>query len=156
MRGRGVYMAAGFAAVLLTSACSGTKSTSVAELTQYDKQMSCTELEMDIAEATFLRDKAERNKSFSFKYVVMPLSYPSTYMSAGDAIEAASNRIEYLSRLSEIKGCKGKSQYVSVNPDAAYGHGMPQHGGYPQPYPAPQALAPQMEGAAPAHAGYGY
>lgn len=149
---------AGIAALMLTAACSGTKSTTVTELTQYDKQMNCTELELDIAEATFLRDKAERNRGLSFRNVVMPLSYPSTYMSSGDAIQAASNRIEYLSRLSEIKGCNARQQYAAMGMEQGYGQPMPQ-GVHPQmqyaaPMPEPAGYA--APGHYPARPSYGY
>lgn len=132
------------AVLSLTAACSGTKSTTVAELTEYDKHMNCTELQLEITEASFLRDKAERNRGLSIKNVVMPLSYPSTYMSSGNAVDAASNRIEYLSRLSEVKGCNAQQQYASAEgqvtpPPAAYGQPMPQY--------APQYAAPQQQGA---------
>lgn len=110
------------AALALLAACSGTKSTEVVELTKYDKHMSCPELQVEITEATFLRDKALRNRGLSVKNVVMPLSYPSTYMSSSNAEESASNRIEYLTRLHEIKGCAAaQGQYASADP---MGYGM--------------------------------
>lgn len=139
------------AALTMTAACSGTKSTTVTELTQYDKHMSCTELQLEITEAQFLRDKAERNRGLSVKNVVMPLSYPSTYMSAGNAVEAAGNRIEYLSRLSEIKGCNGQQQYAAADgfaAPAAYGQPMMAH---PQPYPMQQGAYQQMRYAEPTY-----
>lgn len=126
----------GIAALMLITACTGTKSTTVAELTKYDKHMSCSELQMDITEATFLREKAERNRGLSFKNVVMPLSYPSTYMSADGAIEAATNRIDYLSRLHEIKGCEAQGQYASA--DMGYAQQMPVPTMQPSPVGAYQ------------------
>lgn len=137
------------AAVFTLSACSGTKSTTVTELTQYDKHMSCPELQLEITEASFLRDKAARNRGLSVKNVVMPLSYPATYMNAGSAMEAADNRIEYLSRLTEIKGCNAQQQYASMEAPAGYGQPMPpqamqQQGMYQQMrYAAPQPMPQQ-------------
>lgn len=149
------------AAMLLMTACSGTKSTAVAELNKYDKQMSCPELQMDITEATFLRDKAERNKGLSFKNIAMPLSYPSTLMSANDAIEATNNRIEYLNRLYEIKGCAGQGQYaandmgMAAQPMMAAPAGAYQEMRYAQPMAVQQ---PQGYGQAQQYArpSYGY
>ena len=156
MKGRNWYgMMAGMAALMMTAACSGTKSATVTELTQYDKHMNCTELELDIVEATFLRDKAERNRGLSVRNVVMPLSYPSTYMSAGSAVEAANNRIEYLSRLSEVKGCNAQQQYayMEAEPDMGFAQPMPQ-GAYQQMrYAAPP---PSPQGYGPARPSYGY
>jgi hypothetical protein len=103
------------AVAMMITACSGTKSTTVVELTKYDKHMSCSELQMEITEATFLREKAQRNRGLNFKNIVMPLSYPSTYMSADEAIDAATNRVDYLSRLHEIKGCAAQGQYASAD-----------------------------------------
>ncbi|MCH2546696.1 MAG: hypothetical protein MK052_03675 [Alphaproteobacteria bacterium] len=105
----------GMASVIgLLSACGGGKSTTITELTKYDKHMNCSELQMEITEATFLRDKAERNRGLSFKNVVMPLSYPSTYLNSANTMESAGNRIDYLSRLSDIKGCNAQGQYAAA------------------------------------------
>lgn len=129
------------AALALLAACSGTKSTEVVELTKYDKHMSCPELQVEITEATFLRDKALRNRGLSFKNVVMPLSYPSTYMSSSNAEDAAANRIEYLTRLYEIKGCEAQGQYASA--DMGYGMADPMMQPSPVAYRQPVGYAPQ-------------
>lgn len=123
------------------TACSGTRSESVVELTQNDKYMDCTELQLEITEAKFLMDKAEKNRGASIKNILMPLSYPSTFFSAGDAIDASSGRIDYLKRLSEIKGCNNQRQasvgsgYPSRNysdQDSSYnGAAAGMSGGYP-------------------------
>lgn len=94
----------------LLSACSGTKSNAVVELTKYDKHMDCSELQLEMTEARFLMEKAEKNRGLSVKNVLMPLSYPSTYFSADSAVEASTTRIDYLSRLYEIKGCENQRQ----------------------------------------------
>ncbi|MGB1540485.1 MAG: hypothetical protein ACPG80_05945 [Rickettsiales bacterium] len=109
---------AAVAALALLTACSGTKSTKVAELTKQDKYMDCTTLQLEMTEAEFLRDRAERNRGLSISNVMMPLGYASTYMSSSEAVEAASGRIEYLSRLYEIKGCANQ-HYAAATP--AYG-----------------------------------
>ena len=99
----------GIASLLMVSACAGTKSTKVAELTRQDKHMDCTTLQLEMTEAEFLRDKAERNRGMSLKNIVMPLGYPSTYFSAEGAVDAASTRLDYLTRLYEIKGCANQN-----------------------------------------------
>lgn len=98
----------------LLTACSGTKSTVVADMTPADKQLSCQEMQMDITEAQFLKAKAEKNRGFSFKNMIMPLSYPSTYMSADEAIEAADNRMLYLNKLYQAKGCDNQQQQAAA------------------------------------------
>lgn len=123
-------------ALMMLTACGSTKSESVVELTKNDKRMSCTELELEMTEAEFFRDRAERNKGMSVRNVMMPLGYPSTYLSADRAIEAANGRVEYLTRLHEVKGCGENQQQM-----AAVGGG----GGY---YPAP-AMAGAYPSSAP-------
>lgn len=103
------------ASLMALAACSGTKSSSVVELSQYDKHLDCTELQLEITEAKFLQDKAEKNRGLSVKNVLMPLSYPSTYFSAGDAIETTTARIDYLNRLHEVKGCSNQRQASASN-----------------------------------------
>lgn len=129
-------LSAAFIAICTLSACSGTRSTSVAELTKNDKYMSCTDLELEITEATFLRDKAERNRSLSFRNIIMPLSYPSTYLSASDAVSSASNRIDYLSRLYAVKGCDAQQQQYAAA-EAGYGGYAPQGQAAPTAYERP-------------------
>lgn len=136
----------------LLTACSGTKSTVVADMTPTDKQLSCQEMQMDITEAQFLKTKAEKNRGFSFKHVIMPLSYPSTYMSADEAIDAADNRILYLTKLYDAKGCSGQQQQAS----AAWGRGVTPSS-YPaqqqaqlQPHPQPQPYPVAHAAVAPA------
>lgn len=157
-----IKILSGIAALMLMTACSGTRSTSVADLTKNDKHMSCAELQVDITEATFLREKAERNRGLSFKNVVMPLSYPSTYLSAEGAVDAANNRIGYLTRLHEIKGCAAQGQYASADMGSApMGYGQPMPAPVMQPAPvaayqdAPRYTAQPMQVQQPAQ-GYGF
>lgn len=103
------------------TACSGTKSSSVVEITQNDKHLSCTDMQLEITEAKFLADRAEKNRGASFKNILMPLSYPSTYMSADNAVEASNSRIEYLNRLYEVKGCNNQRQASADTGTGGYG-----------------------------------
>ena len=126
-------------ALLMLAACSGTKSHVVQEFSQNDKHMSCTDLELEITEAEFLRDKAEKNRGASMRNVLMPLSYPSTYMNSNKAEDAASGRLAYLSRLHEIKGCNAQ-QMVSGYGEAEMGMGYAPEAGYvPSAHQYPQA-----------------
>src|SRR5688500_12938548 len=129
-------LSAAILALYALSACAGTKSTSVAELTKHDKHMSCTDLELEITEATFLRDKAERNRGLSFRNVIMPLSYPSTYLSASDAVQSAANRIDYLSRLYAVKGCDAQQQQYAAA-EVGYGGYTPHGQAAPTAYERP-------------------
>ncbi len=108
--------AAAVTALVLLSACSGTSSTRVAEMTAQDKEMDCERLQIEIAEAEFLKARAEKNRGPRLKHIVMPLSYPSTYMSASKAEDSADTRMAYLSRLYEVKSCEHKQQYVQQAP----------------------------------------
>ena len=94
----------------LVSACSGVSSTKVASLQKKDKFLSCKEIMLEQNEAAFFRKTAEKNKGPSFRNVVMPLGYISTYVDAEKAIEASDSRIEYLNRIYDILDCD--------NPDA--------------------------------------
>lgn len=96
--------------MLLLSACSATKSQAVVELNSSDKMLNCTDLQLEMTEAEFLRDKAERNRGLNLHNVVTPLGYPVTYYSADGAIDAATNRIDYLTRLYAVKGCANQPQ----------------------------------------------
>lgn len=119
-------LAAGTVAVLMLAACGATKSETVVELTKSDKHMDCTQLQLEITEAEFFRQKAERNRGLSLKNVVMPLGYPSTYLSANKAVDAATGRVAYLTKLYEVKGC-GSQQMAGGYDDMAYG-GYDQQG----------------------------
>lgn len=140
------------AAMLALAACAGTKSNAVMELTKYDKHMSCEELQLEMTEAQFMLDKAEKNRGMNLKNVLMPLSYPSTYFSADNAVEASTNRLDYLSRLFEIKACDSQ-RMASAAPMPGYEPAMapmpPSPGMYqemryaaPQPVAQPQYVRP--------------
>lgn len=116
--------------LMMASGCSSTKSEAVQELTRNDKRMGCTELELEMTEAEFFRDRAERNRGMSFRNVVMPLGYPSTYLSADKAIESANGRLEYLTRLHEVKGCGNQQQHMA-SAEMARGY---EPAAYPMPY----------------------
>lgn len=88
------------------AACQGTDSTKVQALQKKDKNLSCTEVMLELNEAEFYRKTAETNKGPKLKSVLMPLGYVSTYMNAEDAVDAANSRIDYLNRIYEILSCE--------------------------------------------------
>jgi len=89
---------------LLTS-CSGDKSVKVTSLQKKDKNLSCNEIQLEINEAEFYRRTAEKNKDPDIKSLLMPLGYISTYVDAGEAVNAAEARINYLNRIYDILDC---------------------------------------------------
>lgn len=94
------------AAVLLT-ACSGVKSAKVQSLQPTDKKLACADIKIEINEAEFFKRKAEENRGLSFRNVLMPHTYPSTYMSSSRATGAADDRIDYLKNIYKIRNCEG-------------------------------------------------
>lgn len=129
----------------LATACSGTKSTKVAAVQKNDKRLTCNEILLEINEAEFWRDKAENNRGMSFRNLVSPFGYGSTYISASDAIEASDTRVSYLKRIYDIKRCDDPTQQTSA-PEAAPSSPAPYAAAYPTA-PAPvyqaQPYAPQ-------------
>ncbi len=90
---------------LFLTACAGDKSVKVASLQKKDKNLSCSEVMLEINEADFYRKTAERNKGPKVKSLLMPLGYISTYVNAEEAIGAAAARVDYLNRIYEILDC---------------------------------------------------
>lgn len=94
--------------LLLVTACEGDKSPKVQALQKKDKNLSCSEVMLEMNEAEFYRRTAEKNKNPKVKNVLMPLGYVSTYIDAEDAIQSADERIDYLNRIYEILDCDKK------------------------------------------------
>lgn len=127
-------------ATVLT-ACAGDKSVKVVSLQKKDKDLSCSEVQLEINEAEFYRNTAENNKNPDLKSLLMPIGYISTYVNAGEASEAAEARVKYLNRIYDILDCD--------NPNSA-GHARPVSSGY-QRYGA--VVQPQY---APVHSSQDY
>lgn len=98
-----LYLAA-FAFVL--ASCSSDESTKITALQKKDKKLSCKELLLEMNEAEFYRDTAHKNRGPKLKNILMPLGYVSTYMDAGEAIDAAEARVTYLDRIYQIMRCE--------------------------------------------------
>lgn len=123
-------------ATFLVTACAGERSPMVQSVQKRDKELSCTEVMLEMNEAEFYKNTAENKRQPSLKNVVMPLGYVSTYMNSNDAINAASSRINYLNKIYEIQGCEGNQNQNYVDADTK-----------------PQTLA-RVEPAAKPHADY--
>ncbi|MDX1950512.1 MAG: hypothetical protein SFT90_08490 [Rickettsiales bacterium] len=95
---------------ILTSSC-GEEPVVVEPMKKTDRELSCSDIMLEINDAEFYKKQAEEKKSLGVKSIVMPLGYIDTYMNADEAIIAADSRREYLSRVAEIKGCGNPSNY---------------------------------------------
>lgn len=95
--------------VFAISACGGSESsTSVKTMQKKDKKLSCEEILLEMNEADFYKQMANKNKGPKLKNVLMPLGYISTYMNAEEAIAAADARVSYLDKIYEIMRCEQK------------------------------------------------
>jgi hypothetical protein len=92
-------------ATLLFLASCGEQSQKVEPLKRGDKNLSCSDVQLEINEADQYKKMAFDNKKLGIKSIVMPLGYIDTYMSADEAVAAADARIQYLNRIYDIKRC---------------------------------------------------
>ena len=104
--------------VTLLTACGSTESRVVQSVQKQDKQLSCTDIMLEINEAEYWHDKANKNRGLSLRNVLHPLGYGSTYMSAADAMDAAETRVDYLKRVYDIRHCADDAldQKIAVAP----------------------------------------
>jgi len=123
-------------ASLITS-CSGDKSVKVTSLQKKDKNLSCNEIQLEINEAEFYRRTAEKNKDPDIKSLLMPLGYISTYVDAGEAVNAAEARINYLNRIYDILDCDNPAARGQMTSKQAF---IPNSGYNPRAYYQPQSL----------------
>ena len=98
------------ACAFMIVSCSGKESKKVASLQKKDKKLSCQEILLEMNEAEFYRDVAYKNRGPKLKNILMPLGYISTYMDAGEAIDAAEARVTYLDRIYQILRCEEKAE----------------------------------------------
>ncbi len=89
---------------LLLSSC-GEHAEKVDTLKRGDKNLSCSDVQLEINEADQYKKMAYDKQKLGIKSIVMPLGYIDTYMSADDAVGAADARINYLNRIYDIKKC---------------------------------------------------
>jgi hypothetical protein len=141
--------------LVIVSACSSSTSPQVQAMQKKDKQLTCKEVLLEMNEAQFYQKMAQKNKGPNLKNILMPLGYISTYVSAEDAIEASSARVDYLDKIYGIMDCENQKagfqpqSYYPANPN------VPQYMG--AGYPAdPRAAAPNQPRLAPTGAPYYY
>lgn len=91
---------------LALGACAGKQSPRPAQVTTVDKEMSCEELQLEMNDVQYLRQTAEENRGANARNILWPFSYPSTYLSADEALASADRRLGYLQRVYTIKECK--------------------------------------------------
>ncbi len=121
----------------LAAACSGDKSPKVDSVMQKsDKYLSCNDVKLEMNEAQFYERTAEDNKDFHAKYLLMPLGYVSTYMSAEDAMQTSRERVQYLQSIYDILNCDRKERQMMTGPS---GYMAPEGSGY-----APTSVYPQV------------
>ena len=100
-----------FIVLFTVAACAPAEySTKVKTMQRKDKRLSCQEILLEMNEAEFYRKMANKNKGVKLKNVLMPLGYISTYMDAGEAIEASNARVAYLDQIYEIMRCDEKER----------------------------------------------
>ncbi len=123
--------------IMALAACSGVKSAKVAPVQAEDKKLACADILLEINEAEFFKRKARENRGLSVRNVLMPHTYPSTLISAQDAVGAADERIDYLQNIYTIRHCDKMEKLVEEAEDARF---------HPQPMPAhaymPHAMPP--------------
>jgi len=100
--------------LVLLSSC-GEHAEKVEPLKRGDKNLSCSEILLEINEADFYKKQATEKKQLGVKSIVMPLGYIDTYMSADDAIQAADSRVNYLNKIYDIKGCAPADEAVDTD-----------------------------------------
>ncbi len=91
--------------MILLSACQGRSSLHARAISSDDKKFSCEELQLEMNDAVFLRNMAERNLVFGASDALTPLSYMATKKKAQSAIRSADDRIAYLRYVYQIKEC---------------------------------------------------
>lgn len=91
--------------LLLAGCTRGHESIKADPISRRDKEMSCEELKLAINDAAYVKQAAKRNRGFRARNVLWPFGYPATFVSAGQAIDSANERMEYLSRIYDIKNC---------------------------------------------------
>ncbi len=118
------------AVLLLLSSC-GEQSEKVEPLKRSDKQLNCGDIQLEINEADMYKKQAMEKKQLGIKSIVMPLGYIDTYMSADEAIQAADARVQYLTRISDIKHCDADGTSSNTNSSTnlqPVGYAMPGSG----------------------------
>ncbi len=105
--------------VSVLSACSGEKKEKLFVMQQRDKNLSCSQVMLEINEAEFHRKTAEKNRSFGFETVISPFTYVKSYMGSSKTIKHADSRIDYLNRIYDILDCDNPQSRMMTEMRAA-------------------------------------
>jgi hypothetical protein len=99
---------------ILLSSCSGDDAVVVEPVQKNDKQLSCEEILFETNDSEYYIKQANEKKALGIKSIVMPLGYIDTYMTADEAISAANQRIGYLKRIYDIRGCEAQADDMKM------------------------------------------
>lgn len=91
--------------LLLLTACACPSSYVVKPIQKSDKQLSCKEVVLEINEVEHQRRQAESDKTFEMRDAFQPVCYPSTIISAKEAMRAAQERLDYLNEIYALSDC---------------------------------------------------
>lgn len=96
----------GLLSLLLLCACTkGKESEKAPPITTRERMLDCKDLQMEIHDANFIIYQAKKNRGFRAGNIFWPFGYGATFLSASSAISSAKERIGYLQKIYEIKGC---------------------------------------------------
>lgn len=115
----------------LLAACSTSHTASLSTMQKQDKQLSCTDILLEMNEADFQKKAAMKQRQFGVTDVFTPVGYLSSYRSAGKTADAKAERVSYLQRIYEINGCN--ADQASTTPSDQYASnevGVPTQAGY--------------------------
>lgn len=93
--------------------CASQDSKQVAVMQKKDKNLSCTEVLLEMNEAEFYGKLAKQNKDPAMKNIIAPIGYVSTYMDAEVAIDSSNNRVQYLERIYQILNCDKQNTVIA-------------------------------------------
>lgn len=103
----GVKWAIVAATVMALTACTkGKESPQVTPITSFDKALNCRQLQMEISDAHYVVYRAQKNRGMRLNNFLWPFGYPATYLSADQSISQAQERLGYLHKIAQVKGCE--------------------------------------------------
>lgn len=92
-------------AVLALASCTCKAPHKLKPIQQTDKKLTCKDVLMEINEAEFRKKEALDASAVSGGQVLLPLCWLPSYFSARNAVEAADDRLEYLTQIHDVLGC---------------------------------------------------
>lgn len=135
---------------LAVSACNCGTPLKIKPIQKNDKNLTCKDVILEINEAEFFRKEGENAKKITPDKYLLPMCWLSGYTSGNEAVDAANQRINYLSQLYDILDCGGKNKDTTQTgniPPQPGGYGYPGQNDLPSeanaPYMVPVDPAPQ-------------